>query len=570
MPTELKSETIPKEKNPEVTEEIAKKEETLEKSAETPVIDSNQLSEESIINSPEEKAEEKPEVSVIDSSAKNIVHSVPVLENVSPSYEIVDGTTIPLTPNEPPSDYSSEPVEDASQDQEPVLSVHPHPSLVSSTLSFVSKVFDSVAERFDKAEEEKGVISGSENENSSKTKKEEKEAKEEVKGEELKDEVTKEEAIVELDKNTREDENVLSKGEDEVKSVEKELKEESEVENEEENVSEEADEEEDSEENNEDDDEEELALSEADVNSKEPVGKIASESESENEVNPQVDIINKDIPIDNVNSLNEDSLVKDKVPPVVLPEVVLVEEKVTFDTLEKTIDQVPSPDAQIEEVLKFEDNITNLEEKQESRDNVFFNEGSKPDVLVPETQNLGEIKNTTKIEEAPLINQIQEPEVIAVSSNASESMNKIKNVNIVNRNYNLNESEIRSEGLQSLKIEDLIRGKAAPMEKKIISSENSVVSGENVFNHKDIVSISKDENSTLESLEPRFHEEVESLSGQRILEAEQVSNFNEFPGNRNLLNVNEGPQYDSRKNEIHFFLTIKNISLRINLCFSFQ
>ncbi|XP_033224604.1 transport and Golgi organization protein 1-like isoform X2 [Belonocnema kinseyi] len=533
VPTELKSETIPKEKKSELAEEIAKKEETLEKSAETPVIDSNELSEESIINSPEEKTEEKPEVSVIDSSAKNIVHSVPVLENVSPSYEIVDGTTIPLTPNEPPSDYPSAPVENALQDQEPVLSVHPHPSLVSSTLSFVSKVFDSVAERFDKGEEEKGVTSGSEDEAISEIKKEETEAKEEVKSEELKDEVTKEEEIVE----------------------------EAAFETEEENVTEEADEEGDSEENNEDDDEEEeeeeLTLSEASVTSEEPVGKIASESESsknsesENEVDPQVNIIDKEIPIENVNSLNEDSLIKDKDPQVVLPEVVIVEEKVTFDTLEKTTDQVPSPDAQIEEVFKLEDNITNLEEKQESADNVFFDEGLKPVVLVPEAQNLGEIKNTTKIEEDAFINQIQEPEAIAISSNASESMNKIKNVNILDSNYNLNnESEIRSEGFQTLKIEDLIRGKAAPIENKIISSENSVLSGENSFNHKDIVSIPKDESSTLESLEPHFHEEVESLSGQRILEAEQVSNFDEFPGNRNLLNVNEGPQYDSQETQM--------------------
>ena len=586
VPTELKTETIPKEKNSKVAEEVATKEEAVENSVETPVVDSNQISEKSIINSSEEKAGEKPEVSVIDSSTTNIVHSVPVLENVSPSYEIVDGTTIPLAPNEPASDYSSQPVEDVLQDQEPTLSVHPHPSLVSSTLSFVSNVFDRVAEKFDKAEEENNeVINGSENEVNSEGKEEEKEAKGEDKTEELK-EVAKEEEIEKDDKNVNVDENILSKVEDEVKLEKEELKEEAKVvkTEEENNVSQESDEEEDSEDDNDDDDEEdeeeeeEEKLPEAQVNNEEHELKNVSESESSkniesgNEINPQEDINNNEILVEKVNSLNDqDSSVKDEVSPETVPpletapppESVVVEKKVTLDTVGKPVtNQVPLPDAQIEEeVLKLKDNITNLEKKEESEvNNVLTNEGLKAEVAVPEAKILEEIKYAFEIEQGPLINQIQEPEAIEIASNASESMNEINNVNNVDSNYNFNnESEISPEGNQNLKIEEFIRGEIDSVKNNIVSSENSV-SGENdVFNHNEIDPIAKDGSSTLESLEPHFHEEVESFSGQRILDAEQVSNFNEFPSNRNLLNVNEGSQYDSRKHELNLFLTIKEI-----------
>ncbi|XP_043473150.1 transport and Golgi organization protein 1 isoform X2 [Leptopilina heterotoma] len=99
----------------------------------------------------DEPTEKSPEISVINSSAKDLEHLIPVPENVSPSYEVIDGTTIPLAIDDSTNDYSSsQSIEDVATEEEPILSVHP--SLVSSTISFVTQVIDKVTQQLEKVE----------------------------------------------------------------------------------------------------------------------------------------------------------------------------------------------------------------------------------------------------------------------------------------------------------------------------------------------------------------------------------------------------------------------------------
>ena len=541
MPTELVQEILNEERL-QTPENNVIKEETSESLSEASAIDSTETPEESNSHSLDKKGEEKPEASVIDSSTKNIEHSVPIPENVSPSYEIVDGTTIPLAPNEPPLDFLFQPPDETTDDKEPVLSLHPHPSLVSSTLSFVSKVFDRVTEPFERTKQVE-------------------EDKETPKEEDLRIENLRNEF---KDEGTKVDETFLPKSKDQVQSqinkVEKELEFiDTTIEN---KVSEEISEEKDNEDINEDnveeddseqDEEDEGEESEEEipqnimipeektkvVNSEKDEIKIVSESLKNSELeiksNTKEDIINKEVQI-------EDSLVEEKVilEKVSLSEIISVGvNNDSNSSEEKVTNQVPFLNAQSDKgVFKSEENVTILENKNENRD-------IKAESVVPEAQHLSE-------ESRNVTNEIPEMEALSNEMQKLEpvSIEEVeKNVHIVDSNSSVNnKSDIDAESFQTSKIDNFIEHELDSIKNDVISSEKDVVLNEN-----DIVSIPKNDSSIFESLEPHFHEEVVPHTNQQILAAGQVSNLDEFPSNRNLLNVVEEAQYDSRKYIIEFF-----------------
>ncbi|XP_015601269.1 transport and Golgi organization protein 1 isoform X1 [Cephus cinctus] len=78
---------------------------------------------------------------VLESSNENLEPTVPDPTKVIPPYEVIDGTTIPLTPKEMHDEqsYASKVMEkEAVQDEQPILSIHPN--IAPNSLPFISSL----------------------------------------------------------------------------------------------------------------------------------------------------------------------------------------------------------------------------------------------------------------------------------------------------------------------------------------------------------------------------------------------------------------------------------------------
>lgn len=580
VPTESSEENVPKKEIPEekttnddkITEENELKEETSEESS------------------------EKPAESVINSSANDLEHTVPIPENVSPSYEVIDGTTIPLIIDEPPSDYVTQ-VEDAPVEEEPILSVHP--SLVSSTISFVSQVIDKVTQQLEKKDEpEKELLKEEEIKDDAKDELEEKEKEDVSQSQDENVPKVEGENVLKVEDESvskGEDENI-SKGEDEnVLNVQEEIDPKVQDENipnvQEERVT-----------NFEDENvlnvQEENAPKVQEENV--PSSQVENLPSTEGENLPNSENENKEVAEE--KGMKEEKITEEPKKEGINSEE--IKKKVENDDDEDDEDEDEEEQAEIQEKEKEEISPKKEipEEKPEISEKIETQETKDSKIVDNDESKFVDDSPVEKVSEVPLsnlsTNEIVTDQVPLIDTRETFILREKNDENLVSDNENItiddqipkietNSSIFDDENVNIVDSENILIENASDsnfeiykkddfsqinsmgmkdgsIETREFSSETIDVSvdkndfsrnndsGENIPKHEDVLNIISQgngfisRNDNLENLEPHFHDDVEPR--KQILAAEQTSTFNELPSNRNLLNIDE-THYHSQESQ---------------------
>ncbi|XP_051161466.1 transport and Golgi organization protein 1 isoform X3 [Leptopilina boulardi] len=552
----------------------------------------------------EEVIEKLPEESVINSSPKDLEHSQPIPENVSPSYEVIDGTTIPLAIDESPQEYSSQSIDEetASIEEEPVLSVHP--SLVSSTISFVSQVFDKVTQQLEKMDNtaneakkeeiNKDETKGENLENSSQSPNEnlpEGEDKNVPQADEENLPQTEDQNISQTeDKNVLDSENKTveenegkEEKEEEVKKEEKMILDETvseERENEQHNEEDEeieGDEETEGEEEVEEEQEtkEDIHPPEEQISKEE---NLATQAEIETQFETEdSNLINNNNSSDELKSAN-DSPIEKQIPHPDLSTIELTTETIVTD-------QVPLTDKQETFILNEKTDTQEINEKNndnlpppttiETENNSKNNIGEIDEISHVETDNISLNTSDEIMRENDNVNIVNSENILLDSSSTDDSNNDLAKDDSNNLNTN-NSMEMKNDSIEMIEHFSSETNNISIDNNNEFSNETNNFSIDNNIDFSNANNISANEdnineeekfvadddnnnnvishendfvsnNDTLENLEPHFHDELEPR--KEILATEQATTFNELPSNRNLLNFDESSHFDSQESQ---------------------